>query len=102
MATNSSIINAVKVWIFPGVISLLAGSIWYDLKEVKADVKQLMILTNVNQTKITDLERRVNNLETTVYMKPNAQRTVLLGPMPSRYFLKEEELDINKYLRKKV
>ena len=102
MATNSSIVNAVKVWIFPGVISVLAGSIWYDLKEVKSDVKQLMIQSNVNQTRINDLERRVNNLETTVYMKASTQSAVIVNPIISKFFKKEEELDVNKYLKKKV
>jgi hypothetical protein len=102
MATNSSVVNAIKLWIFPGLISILATSIWYDLKEIKADVKALMAQSNIDKTRIDNLERRVNNLEVSIYVKSSQQKTVILSQGASKYFIKEEELDINKYLRKRV
>ena len=102
MATNASIITAVKNWIFPGLVSLATISIINDLNQIKTDIRTLMAQSNIDKTRIDNIERRVTNLETSVYMKPIAKQASIVVAFPSKYFLKEEELDINKYLRKKV
>ena len=52
-------ISAFKVWIFPSLASALALLIWNDVNEIKSDVKQLMAQSNVDKTRIDNLERVV-------------------------------------------
>ena len=51
--------NAFKVWIFPSLASAMALLIWNDVNEIKSDVKQLMAQSNVDKTRIDNLERQV-------------------------------------------
>lgn len=102
MATNASIITVVKAWIFPGLVSIATISIMNDLNQIKSDIRTLMAQSNIDKTRIDNIERRVDNLETTVYIKPTTRQANLTIAFPSKYFLKEEEIDVKKYLRKKV
>jgi hypothetical protein len=52
-------IVAFKVWIFPSLVTLLGMMIWHDVNEVKADVKALMAQSNIDKTRIDNLERQV-------------------------------------------
>lgn len=52
-------INAFKVWIFPSLASAMALLIWNDVNEIKSDVKQLMAQSNVDKTRIDNLERQI-------------------------------------------
>ena len=52
-------INAFKVWIFPSLASAMALLIWNDVNEIKGDVKALMAQSNVDKTRIDNLERVV-------------------------------------------
>lgn len=56
--TNPSL-DAFKVWIFPSLVSILAMLIWNDVSEIKADVKQLMAQSNIDKTRIDNLERQI-------------------------------------------
>lgn len=51
--------QAFKVWIFPSLVSLLGLLIWNDVNEIKSDVKALMAQSNVDKTRIDNLERQV-------------------------------------------
>ena len=59
MATENSSIAAFKVWIFPSLVSLVSLLIWNDVNEIKADVKLLMAQSNVDKTRIDNLERQL-------------------------------------------
>jgi hypothetical protein len=61
---NSAII-AFKVWVFPSLVSLLGIMIWSDVNEVKADVKALMAQSNIDKTRIDNLERQLYKPSTT-------------------------------------
>lgn len=52
-------INAFKVWIFPSLASAMALLIWNDVNEIKSDVKALMAQSNIDKTRIDNLERVV-------------------------------------------
>ena len=52
-------VNAFKVWIFPSLASAMALLIWNDVNEIKADVKALMAQSNVDKTRIDNLERQI-------------------------------------------
>lgn len=49
----------IKAWLFPSVITLLAGIIWNDVQEIKADIKALMAQSNIDKTRIDNLERAI-------------------------------------------
>jgi hypothetical protein len=52
-------IENFKLWIFPSLVSILAMMIWNDVSEIKADVKALMAQSNIDKTRIDNLERIV-------------------------------------------
>jgi hypothetical protein len=52
-------VGTFKVWIFPGLVSILAMMIWNDVNEIKSDVKILMAQSNVDKTRIDNLERLI-------------------------------------------
>ncbi len=56
---DSPAIEAFKIWVFPSLVSILAMMIWNDVNEIKADVKQLMAQSNIDKTRIDNLERQV-------------------------------------------
>lgn len=47
----------IKAWLFPSLITILAGIIWNDVQEIKADIKALMAQSNIDKTRIDNLER---------------------------------------------
>lgn len=55
---NSSI-SSVKAWIFPTLVSLVSLLIWNDVNEIKADVKLLMAQSNIDKTRIDNIERQL-------------------------------------------
>jgi hypothetical protein len=57
MTKESSAIAAFKVWVFPTLVSLVSLLIWNDVNEIKADVKALMAQSNIDKTRIDNLER---------------------------------------------
>jgi hypothetical protein len=57
---NSSIAT-FKVWIFPSLVSIVSLLIWNDVNEIKSDVKMLMAQSNVDKTRIDNIERVVYN-----------------------------------------
>ena len=56
---EDSMYNQFKNWIFPGLVSVLGMMIWNDVNEIKADVKSLMAQSNIDKTRIDNLEREV-------------------------------------------
>ena len=58
MRENPSV-NAFKVWIFPSLVSIIALLIWNDVNEIKSDVKALMAQSNIDKTRIDNLERQL-------------------------------------------
>jgi hypothetical protein len=56
---NVSGVSAFKVWIFPSLVSIVSLLIWNDVNEIKADVKALMAQSNIDKTRIDNLERLV-------------------------------------------
>ena len=52
-------LKSIKLWIFPSLVSLVALLIWSDVTEIKADIKALMAQSNIDKTRIDNLERVV-------------------------------------------
>jgi len=59
MTKSNPTIESFKVWVFPSLVSILAMLIWNDVNEIKADVKALMAQSNIDKTRIDNLERQV-------------------------------------------
>ena len=59
MTKENPSIAAFKVWIFPTLVSLVSLLIWNDVNEIKSDVKLLMAQSNVDKTRIDNLERQM-------------------------------------------
>lgn len=66
MANESAPINALRTWIFPSVMSLVSLLIWSmvddiksDIADVKADIKILMAQSNIDKTRIDNIERQI-------------------------------------------
>ena len=70
MKQENPAIVAFKVWIFPSLVSLLGLLIWHDVNEVKADVKALMAQSNIDKTRIDNLERIVFKATTSAPVAP--------------------------------
>lgn len=59
MTKDNPTIAALKLWIFPSLVSILGMMIWNDVNEIKSDVKALMAQSNIDKTRIDNLERAV-------------------------------------------
>lgn len=59
MTKSNSAVESFKVWVFPSLVSILAMMIWNDVSEIKADVKALMAQSNIDKTRIDNLERQL-------------------------------------------
>lgn len=71
---ETSTLDQVKKWLFPGavtIIGIFAGMMLNDIKsdlaEVKSDIKILMAQSNIDKTRIDNLERQVYKGNTTSY-----------------------------------
>lgn len=52
-----SIKNTIMTWLFPSLVSIIGYIIYQDVAEIKADVKLLMAQSNIDKTRIDNLER---------------------------------------------
>ena len=68
--TEKNIINTVKSLIFPSLVTILAMMIWRDVNELRSDVKALLAQSSVDKTKIEQLEKQVNTLNSIVFKVP--------------------------------
>jgi len=57
MTRENASIAAFKAWVFPSLVSILGMMIWQDVSEIKSDVKALMAQSNIDKTRIDNLER---------------------------------------------
>ena len=77
-------IEAFKVWIFPSLVSILAMMIWNDVSEIKSDVKALMAQSNVDKTRIDNLERNVFKASTNVPVVPMEEPPLMIRVVDNR------------------
>ena len=52
-------IEQLKAYLFPTAITIMSIMIWHDVNEMKTDIKQLIVQSNVDKTRIDNLEREV-------------------------------------------
>jgi hypothetical protein len=71
MSTNQTTLTHLKAYLFPTLVSILSMMIWYDVSEIKKDVKQLMAQSNIDKTRIDNLEKQVDRIQdATLFYEP--------------------------------
>jgi len=96
---KNSVGNALKLYIFPVLVTILATLIWRDVTEMRNDVKMLLAQSNVDKTDIQNLKRDVQMLEQAVFNKRVVATTDLIVNH-DRFFKHEDVFDITKYIPK--
>lgn len=79
-------VSQIKAWLFPSLITILAGIIWNDVQEIKGDVKSLMAQSNIDKTRIDNLERIIFQSKPTSNIpsrRNDDKNVVLLAVMPN-------------------
>ena len=91
-------VNNIKLYIFPALVTIIASLIWRDVTEMRNDVKMLLAQSNIDKTKIEQLEKDVKSLEQVVF---NKKITVAyIQPVTDRLFKHEDIFDLNEYTPK--
>jgi hypothetical protein len=80
-------IEKLKAYIFPTLLSLLWLIIWHDISEMKSDIKMLLAQSNIDKTKIENLERMVYGKVSSIEEYQH-----------DKYFKHEEFFNIKKYI----
>ena len=75
---NDSAIQTLKVYLFPTLVSILSAMIWYDVSEIKKDVKALMAQSNIDKTRIDNLEKQIDRW----HSGPPTANTPMQNPNP--------------------
>lgn len=95
---TNEVIDKLKTYFFQPVMSLLVAILMYQIQEMRADIKQLLIQSNVDKTRIDDLERHLySNNKKVNYYTSSLEPTFPIKQ--ATFFKHEEEFDIKKYLR---
>ena len=93
-------LRAIKVWIFPSLVSLVSLLIWSDVTEIKADLKILMAQSNIDKTRIDNLERMVYktaaSFPTNIPVKPMVFKNV--ATLPNNKFNIENEKVLFRFI----
>lgn len=86
---QASTVTAFKVWVFPSLVSLLGIMIWHDVNEIKADVKALMAQSNIDKT-------RIDNLERMIYKSTEPTKTSFNDPVRVAAILPNNNFDLKQ------
>jgi hypothetical protein len=98
-APKGSMVNTIKLYIFPALVTVISMLIWRDISELRADVKALLAQSNIDKTRIDNLTNDVRMLEEAVFNKKNRAHSSVYNYQHDPYFKPEEEYDIKKYLK---
>ena len=95
MTKDNPSIGTFKAWIFPTLVSLVSLLIWNDVNEIKSDVKLLMAQSNIDKTRIDNLERVVYktaaSFPTNIPVKPMVFKNVATLPN-NKFNIKNEKV----------
>ena len=83
---------AVKTYLFPMLLSGFTLLVWNDIREIKQDVKALMAQSNIDKTRIDNLERvvyKANQVGLSLPIPPDkdpykTQRYEMVATIPNR------------------
>lgn len=94
---KNSLGNAVKLYLFPVLVTILASLIWRDVTEMRNDIKALLAQSNVDKTDIQNLKRDVDKLEQAVF---NRKIIASAEPVNKLLFKHEDIFDVKDYITK--
>lgn len=106
MAANSTnVIQQIKVWLFPTVLTILGGILYADIKEIKDDVKVLIAQSSESKVKIESLEKRIDKIESKLFTVTYPYSSNLpMPPIPTHaeyaILTKPEDFKIKKLVSK--
>lgn len=92
---NDTAMQSFKAYLFPTLVSIISAMIWYDVTEIKQDVKQLMAQSNIDKTRIDNLEKRLDRypVSQTSYVYPLPVNKGLPSDLPKRIIYREFLVD---------
>ena len=91
------VLNQIKLWLFPALVSILAGIIYKEVLEIRSDVKMLLAQSNVDKTKIEQLQKQVEMLNNVVFLKKVTSKLELTDEYRhDRFFKHENFFNINE------
>jgi hypothetical protein len=96
---KNSMANAIKVYVFPSLVTIISMLIWRDISELRADVKALLAQSNIDKTRIDNLVNDVKAIETVLYNRKTATNATFFIPPHDPWYKPEEEYDIKKYIK---
>lgn len=96
-AEKTNALNALKVYVFPTLVTILATLIWRDVSELRTDVKALLAQSNIDKTRIDNLQHDVQTLEQKILSVPKAT-SYFKEPSIDRYFLHKKNFEVEDYL----
>ena len=106
ISTEKSVINSIKSWLFPSVVTILSYVLYEDIKEIKADVKQLLAQSASDHTEIINLKSQVNTLNTKVFVysdnKPKDSKYPLYNQNNKLLFINQNDENKNNYKKIKI
>lgn len=82
-------VSHVKLWLFPTLVVILGTIIWNDIKEIKSDVKALMAQSNVDKTRIDNLEKQLDFYKGSANNQPTADINLEHPDSPEKPFSRE-------------
>lgn len=98
---NSQDFQGLKAYLFPALVSIISAMIWYDVTEIKQDIKVLMAQSNIDKTRIDNLEKQMDKMPKHAALYPffqSAPKGSVPQELPTPYISKELLID---YGRKK-
>lgn len=102
---RDNVIDQIKIWITPSVVSIIGLMIWTDVQEMKSDIKALLQESSSQKEKIKSLEADVALIKATYFTKQASIPTTPKKEIPPAYMIPfakhEESFDIDKYLPNK-
>jgi len=93
------VMNQFKLWLFPALVSILAGIIYKEVLEIRSDVKALLAQSNVDKTKIEQLQKQVELLNNVVFLKKMTSKVASSeGLQYDKFFKHEDFYNINEQI----
>lgn len=96
---KGSMVNTIKLYLFPALVTVISMLIWRDISELRQDVKALLAQSNVDKTRIDNLMNDVKMLEEAVFNKKTRAHSSVYVPQHDPWYKPEEEFDVKKYLK---
>jgi hypothetical protein len=100
MAT--SIIDRIKIWASPVIVSILGMMIWADVTEMKRDIKRLLEVSSSQQARIESLEKDLSLIKGNYFRSASNETEDTEHRLP--FFIPfakhEESCDLEKLVQK--